>query len=414
MNEDLRARINRFQLAALFIGLAGLGVSVVGWFFNHTQFFFSYLFAVVFWLGLSLGCFAVTMIHHLTGGRWGYPTRRFLEAGFMTLPVMLLLFIPVFFGLQQLYPWARPEIELRSRSQEQMLSSPSPPQEERAGERRPFRTQSDLHVYQNGWAFIARQIFFLLVWIWLASRLRKWSLAQDQTQDAAPTCNARTLGGPGIVIYGLLGTFASVDWIMSLEKHWYSTMFGVILLIGQILTAYAFSVIMLTLFRNQPPFAAVVTKVHYHHLGNLLLTFVLFWTYVSFGQLLIIYSGDLPHELDWYLHRIAGSWKTVVAAIAGFHFFLPFFLLLFRAIKKRVAALTTLAAMLFVMHIVDNYWLVMPTLHQHGLAVSWLDFTAPIGVGGIWLAAFLWRLKAAPLLPQQDPGLQFSFVYVHP
>src|SRR6185312_1412718 len=178
---------------------------------------------------------------------------------------------------------------------------------------------------------------------------------QDATTDAAPTRKARTLSGPGIVIYGLLGTFASVDWILSLETQWYSTMFGVIILIGQILCAYAFSVVMLTLCRNHEPISRVANKVHYHHLGNLLLTFVLFWTYVSFGQLLIIYSGDLPNESHWYLHRIAGSWKAVIAVVALFHFFLPFFLLLFRGIKRRIPAIATLAALLFVVHIVDTY-----------------------------------------------------------
>jgi hypothetical protein len=172
-------------------------------------------------------------------------------------------------------------------------------------------------------------------------------------------------------------------------------------------------VVMLTLFKDQEPLMGVVTKTHYHHLGTLLFTFVLFWTYISFGQLLIIYSGDLPHEIDWYLHRIATSWKIVIAALALFHFFLPFFLLLFRAVKKHVTALTLMAAMLFVVHIVDSYWLVMPAFHQHGVVVSWLDFAAPIGIGGLWLAVFLSRLKAAPLLPQQDPGMQFAFRYGH-
>jgi hypothetical protein len=338
---------------------------------------------------LSLGCFLVTMIHELTGGRWGYPTRRFLEAGFLVLPLMLLLFIPIFFGLHELYPWARPE-DLAS---EKVLR--------------------ERHVYQNAWAYIARVVFFLGVWMWMAWCLRKWSLQQDATTDARPTRQARTLSGIGIVIYGLLGTFAYVDWIMSLEKHWYSTMFAVIIIIGQILVAYAFSVVMLTLFKEHEPLVRVVTKTHYHHLGNLLLTFVLFWTYVSFGQLLIIYSADLPHELDWYLHRIATSWKIVIAALGLFHFFLPFFLLLFRSVKKRVAALTTMAAMLFVVHIVDTYWLVMPTFHQAGVRASWLDFAAPIGIGGLWLTVFLAHLKAAPLLPQHDPGLQFAFKYGH-
>lgn len=387
MAPALRSRLNRIQLVTLLIGLVTLGISAYGAVAQSSQFLFSYLFGFLFWLQLSLGCFMVTMIHALTGGRWGFPTRRFLEAGFMVLPLMLVLFIPIFFGLHALYPWARPE-ELAS---SQVLR--------------------ERHVYQNGWAYILRVVFFLGVWIWMAWCLRRWSLQQDRITDAAPTRKARTLSGIGIVIYGLLGTFAFVDWIMSLEKHWYSTMFAVIIIIGQILVAYAFSVLMLTLFKDQEPLSFVVTKTHYHHLGNLLLTFVLFWTYVSFGQLLIIYSGDLPHEIDWYMHRIATSWKAVLAALALFHFFLPFFLLLFRGVKRRVAALTAMAAMLFVVHILDTYWLVMPTFHQGGVRVSWLDFLTPIGIGGLWVAAFLAFLKAAPLLPQHDPGLQFAFKY---
>src|SRR5436190_72274 len=236
-------------------------------------------------------------------------------------------------------------------------------------------------------------LVFSLLCIWMTRYLRKWSLGQDATSDAAPTRKARTLSGPGVIVYSLRGTFVYVDWIMSLEKHWYSTMFAVIIFIGQILVTYAFSVVMLVLFRRQEPLAGVVSRTHYHHLGNLLLTFVLFWTYVSFGQLLIVYSGDLPHEIDWYLHRIAGNWKWVVAALALFHFFLPFFLLLFRTVKKQLASLTTLAVTLFVLHIVDTYWLLMPSLPRNGIFISWMDFTAPIGVGGIWVSFFLSRLK---------------------
>ena len=384
MTPTFLSRLNRIQLASLMTGILALAGTAVGAFSNSKQFFFSYLFAVLFWLGLSLGCFIITMIHQLAGGRWGYPTRRFLEAGFMVLPLMAVLFIPIFFGLRQLYPWA---------------ADPS------VGSR---------HVYDSNWAYIIRQAFFFFVWIWIAYCLRKWSLQQDLTTDAAPTRRARFLSGPGTVIYGLLVTFASVDWIVSLEKDWYSTMFGVIVAGGQILVAFAFVVVLLAMFQKQAPFAGIVDKVHYHHLGNLLLTFVLFWTYVSFGQLLIIYSGDLPNELHWYLHRITGSWKAVVAVVALFHFFLPFFLLLFRGVKRRVPAIAILSALLFIVHIVDTYWLVMPSLHQGGVAVSWMDFTAPIGVGGLWLACFLWRLKSAPLLPVMDPGMQFAFVYAKP
>ena len=387
MNSELRDLLGRVQRWALVIGLVALTGAIVGAFFEPKQFFFSYLFGYLFWLGLSLGCFVVAMIHQLTGGRWGYPTRRFFEAGFLALPLMLLLFIPIFIGLSDLYPWAQASEVAHSKGLQVRAA------------------------YENPTGYILRQAGFLAVWIWMAWCLRRWSLQQDQTQDAAPTRKARRLSGPGLVIVSILGTFAVVDWIMSLEKDWYSTVFAVIVLIGDILIAYAFAVLMLAFLRNREPIASAVTKTHYHHLGNLLLTFVFFWTYVSFGQLLIIYSGDLPHELEWYLHRIAGGWKGVAAVIALFHFFLPFMLLLFRAVKKHVAPLTILAGLLFVCHIVDTYWLVMPSFHQHGLAVSWLDFVAPLGLGGLWFAYFLSRLRKAALLPQHDPGLQFAFTY---
>ena len=368
-------------------GIAVLIATGVGGFRNPPQFFFSWLYAVLFWLGLSLGCLAVTMIHLLAGGRWGYPTRRFLEAGYRVLPVMLVLFIPVFFGLREIYPWARPA---------EVAADP---------------VLRHRQAYENAPWYIVRTLVFFAVWIGMAMALRRWSLEQDRTADGAPTRKARTVSGPGLVLYGLTGTFASVDWIVSLEKDWKSTMFGVIFLIGQILAAYAFAVVLLTLYRRSPPLAGIVDRTQYHHLGNLLLAFVLFWTYVSFGQLLIIYSGDLPHELSWYLHRIAGSWKRVIGAVALFHFFLPFLLLLVRAIKRSIPALTTLAAVLLGMRAVDAYWLVMPSLHPLGPAPSWMDFGAILGMGALWLGCFLWQLSLAPLVPKNDPGRQFSFVY---
>ena len=387
MNPILSAKLARIQLASLAIGLVAGVACVIGAATGARQFYFSYLSALMFWGGLGLGCLAVTMIHHLTGGRWGYPIRRILEAGFMTLPLMLPLFVPIFFGLGRLYPWARPA-------------------EVAAAEDLRYRA-----AYENEPGYIIRQIIFLLVFICFAFLLRRWSCEQDLTTDAEPTRKARALSGAGIVVYGLVGTFACIDWILSLENHWYSTMFGVIFLIGQILAAYAFGVVALAFVRNWEPFTKIVQPVHYHHLGNLMLTFVLFWTYVSFGQLLIIYSGDIPHETEWYRHRIAGDWKFLIGAIALFHFFLPFLLLLFRAVKKHAVSLTALAAVLLLMRVADSYWLVMPTLHQHGVAISWMDFAAFIAVGGLWLAWFVACLKARPLVPVNDPGLQFSFVY---
>jgi hypothetical protein len=329
------------------------------------------------------------MLHHLTGGRWGFPVRRFLEAAVGTIPWMALLFIPLLFGLRELFPWARPE--------------------EVAGN----AVLQNKHAYMNAPAFIGRAAIFFFLWALLAHWLGRWSAAQDATPDAAPTRRLRSLSGPGIVLYPLTATFAYIDWVMSLEADWYSTIFPVIMLIGQILTAISFVILLLALFRNESSIAEVLTPTHLHHLGNLLLAFVMFWTYVSFSQVLIIWSGNLPHEIAWYVRRSAGGWRWVVIFLALFHFFIPFFLLLFRSSKRKLDRLALLAGMVFLAHLVDIFWMVRPSAEKTGVHVRWTDFTALLGVGGIWLSLFLHRLKRLPLLPQQDPGLQFSIVHEH-
>ncbi len=387
MNETLRSQLNRFQTAGLMVGVIGLALCAVGAFASTAQFFIAYLFGYLFWLGLALGCFGVAMIHYLTGGRWGNETRRFLEAGFMTLPLMALLFIPIFFGLRYLYPWARP------------------------AEVAADKVLQNRAAYSNLPMFAVRMIFVFAVWIVMAWLLRKWSLQQDQTKDVAPTRRMRSLSGPGMVIYPLTATFAFVDWIMSAEPDWYSTMFPVIICISQILTAYAFVIILLHYFGNFKPMSEMALTTPFHHLGNLLLAFVIFWTYVGFGQFLIIWSGNLPHEIIWYLHRIAGGWKWIVVFLAIFHFFLPFFLLLFRASKRHAAVLAAIAAVVFISQIVDSFWMVNPSYHQTGIQVNWIDFAALFGVGGVWIAMFIFVLKRAALLPLNDPRIHHPFAH---
>jgi hypothetical protein len=384
MNEIIRSRLNRLQRTSLVLGLLGLCACCLGAAVNGRQFFISYLVGYTFWLGLSLGCFGVAMIHHLTGGRWGFVTRRFLEAGFMTLPLMALLFIPLLFGLPDLYPWARPDAAAVSETLRQKT------------------------VYLNVPWFCARTAAFFAIWLWMAFCLRKWSLQQDASADPAATIKLRTLSGPGLVIYPLTATFAFVDWIMSTEPRWYSTIFLVIVLFSQILTAFAFVTLLLAWLREQTPFSEVTTRTHFHDLGNLLLTFVIFWTYVSFSQLLIIYSGNLPREIDWYLFRIAGGWKWVIGMLALFHFFVPFFLLLFRVMKQNVARLAAIAGLIFAGNIVEVYWTIEPAFFRTGAHVHWLDAAAVLGLGGVWLALFSANLKRHPLLPQNDPRIQYA------
>jgi hypothetical protein len=386
MTESLRGQLNRVQRAGLVVGLAGLALCGVGAAFNARQFFISYLFGYTFWLGLSLGCLGVAMIHYLAGGRWGFVTRRFLEAGFMNLPLMALLFVPLLFGLRELYPWARP------------------------GDVAASTVLQHKQIYLNLPAFVGRAAFFFLVWIVMAFLLRKWSLQQDTSADPQATVRMRTLSGPGIVIYPVTATFAFVDWIMSIEPAWYSTMFMVIVLIGQVLTAFALVTMLLTRVQFQEPFAEVVTHRHFHDLGNLLLAFVVFWTYVSFGQLLIIYSGNLPREIDWYLHRIAGNWKWWVVILGLFHFFVPFFLLLFRDVKRNASRLAAVAALIFAVHLAAVFWLVAPTFFPQDIHLHWLDVAAPLGLGGLWVAGFAASVKKCALLPANDPRIDYAII----
>jgi len=375
----VRSRLDGIQTAALIAGGAGVALCIVGALADSRQFFISYLFGYLFWLGLALGCLVLLMLHHLTGGRWGFPLRRIFEAAIMTLPLMALLFAPLFFGLRDLYAWARPEAVAAS------------------------EILRHKHFYMNGPAFIVRTAAAFALFIWVALRLNKLSFLQDETSDPAPTRRLRTLSGPGIAIYPFVATFAYVDWVLSLEADWYSTMFVVLIIIGQVLTALAFCIVLLAWLGKEEPFRQVVTTTTFHHLGSLLLAFVMLWAYMDFSQFLIIWSGNLPAEIGWYLHRIAGGWKWLLFFLVIFHFFLPFFLLLFREVKRGIAALAAVASIVFFAHLADVFWLVSPSFHKTGVSIHWMDAAAPVAVGGIWIAAFSARLKSRPLLVKNDP-----------
>jgi hypothetical protein len=375
----LEIRLGHWQMKAFAVGVIALLLCLVGAFFNSRQFFISYLVAYLFWSGIAFGSLEFLMIHHLTGGLWGWPIRRFFESAIMTIPLLALLFVPLCFGLHTLYAWMDAQA---------VASNPI------------------LHhrrFYLNAPAFITRAAVFFTLWIVGARCLNRWSLAQDQTTDVEPTQKLRTLSGPGLVIYPLTGTFVLTDWVLSLEPDWYSTMFLVLIIIGQMLTGLVFAICLLAALRHEVPYSRLVTEKTFHHLGTLLFAFVMLWTYMGFGQLLIIYSGNLPHEIVWYLHRIASNWKIVVWFLFLFHFVLPFFFLLSIDVKKKVPALTTIAGVLLFAHLVNDYWLVAPSFFKTGISLHWLNFVAPIGIGGVWLAAFCARLKGQPLLVSHDP-----------
>lgn len=387
--EPVSLHLTFFRRRAWLVGVAGLLGGVMGLILNPAQFFRSYLFAYLFWLSIAIGCAAIVMIYHLVGGAWGFVIRRILEAATRTLPLMALLFIPVLFGLSSLYVWARPEAV----AADALLQHKS--------------------VYLNVPFFLLRAALYFGVWISIAHFLHKWSLAQDRTGDPALARRLETLSGPGLVLYGGAVTFAAVDWAMSLDPHWFSTIYGILWIVGQVLTALAFAILVLRLLARQQPLVQVLTPSHFHDLGNLLLAFVMLWAYVSFAQFLLMWSGNLTEEIPWYMRRLQGGWQEVGIVLITYHFALPFVLLLVRRVKQSPLVLASLAAGVLLMRLLDVYWFIAPEFHPTvGEALHLSDALLLVGIGGVWLGRFVGQLQQLPLLPLHDP--QGEAVVVHP
>lgn len=376
-----RPQLARLQRRSLVVGVAALALCLAAAPIDPQQFFQSYLQAYLFWIGISLGCLAILMLHHMVGGSWGLPVRRLLEAGGGTLPLMALLFVPILVGMRALYVWARPEAV----AADPLLQLKSP--------------------YLNAPAFGVRALIYFAIWIAIGQLLSRWSLEQDRTADRSLTGRLRALSGPGLVLYGLTATFSAIDWAMSLEPAWHSTMYGMIFMASHGLQALAFVIVVAWLLARRGPLSGVASPPRFHDLGNLTLAFVLLWTYTAFSQFLIIWAENLTDEVPWYLHRTHGGWQGIAIALIALQFAVPFLLLLSRITKRSAALLSVVAAGILVMRLVDYFWLVAPTFHPAALRVHWMDLVAPVGIGGIWLTVFLGRLKGRSLVPLHDPRL---------
>ncbi len=278
----------------LVVGIAGLIVCLAGAVFDAPQFFRSYLVAYLFAIGFPLGCLSLLMLHHLVGGNWGFVIQRLLEAGARTLPLMALLFLPIAVGAHELYLWARPEAVAAD----------------------PLLQQKSL--YLNLPFFYGRAVFYFAVWIVLGHLLSKWSVEQDRSGAADLTRRLQTLSGPGLVLYGLTVTFAMIDWAMSLEPHWYSTVYGLSFVVSNGLAALALAICVAAALVEQGPLARLAGADHFHDLGNLLLAFVMLWAYLGFSQFMIIWMENLKEEIPWYLHRTSGGWQVIALALVSF------------------------------------------------------------------------------------------------
>ena len=379
MNGDRPMRWDLMQKRSLAVGLIAAVPCAGGALIFPPSFFRAYLSAYIFWVGIPVGCLALLMLHHLVGGRWGFMIQRVLEAAIQTLPLMALLFIPLFFGLSDLYPWARTEVVAAD----------------------PLLRQKA--AYLNIPFFVARTVFYFAVWIVLGRLLVTWSLQQDRTADTTLTLRLQRLSGPGLVLYGLTVSFAAIDWMMSLEPKWYSTIFGMIFMVSFGLAALALAILATRFLETEKPLARVVSPDRWHDLGNLLLAFVMFWAYLNFSQFLLIWSENLAEEIPWYLHRIGGGWEWAAIALILFQFGLPFVLLLSRDTKRNSQILATVAGAILFIHWLDVFWMIAPSFYPARFQLHWMDIVAPIGIGGLWLAVFLGYLKSRALLPLHDP-----------
>ncbi|HME31925.1 MAG TPA: hypothetical protein VKG65_04155 [Terriglobales bacterium] len=366
-----------WQKRALIVGVVGALVCIAGAVTSLDQFMRGYLIAYMFWTGLSLGCLALLMVQYLSAGLWGLVIRRVLESAAKCLPLMLLLFLPILVFRTHLYAWMT----------------------------NPALTERN-HWYLNMPGWIIRCLVYFAIWIGLQVVLSKRGDTQDYPLTGVRP-HFQGLSGIGLVVYALTVSFAAVDWIMSLDPTWGSTIYGLIFVAGQGLSALAFSVIMLTVFTNSSPYREIIKPMQFHDLGKLMLAFVMLFAYFSFSQWLIIWAGNLPEEIGWFLHRIRGGWGVVALIIILFHFALPFALLLSRERKRDGRRLIGLALLLMVMRLVDIYWYVVPNFaHAQGhFYLSLWYIVAPIGVGGLWLAFFCYNLRQRPLLPAYEPQI---------
>ena len=371
--------VNHFERAALIVGLVFTLVLVVGFVLDRDQFFHSYLFAFSFWAGISIGSLVLLMLQHLTGGGWGLVIRRVLEAATRTLPLVLILFVPIVLGAHRIYRWT----DAHEVAEHPVLQEKSK--------------------YLNLPFFTVRAAIYFAIWLVLAYFLNRWSLRQDRTADRKYTKNMRVLSGPGMVLFVFTVSFASIDWFMSLDWTWSSTIYGFLFVAAWALSALAFTIAVMAALSKHEPMNNVVAQLHFHDLGKLLLALVMLWSYFAFSQFLIIWSGNLPEEISWYRPRIHGAWGAIALAVIVLHFAFPFLFLLSRSFKRHAGKLVIVAVLILVMRLVDLLWMIAPNFPPAGFHINWMDLVTPIAMGGLWLGIFARALTKRALIPINDP-----------
>ncbi|MGB7844294.1 MAG: hypothetical protein WBL63_01670 [Candidatus Acidiferrum sp.] len=374
--------VSRVQRGGWMVGGVALLVAMIGAFTSPDKFFQSYLFSYLLVLGLTLGSLGLLMMQHLTGGNWGIIIRRPLEAAARNIWLVMLMFVPVVLGMNSLYrAWLNPELR-------------------KAGPLSPFQER-----YLTYSGFLIRAVIYFAIWYALMWIFNHWSLKQDADQeDRALRRRFKLFSGPGIILYVVAMTFASIDWVMSLSPHWASTIYGFIFVAGQAISAMSLMIAVVVLLSGSEPFAGVLQKRHLHDLGKLLFAFNMLWAYFDFSQLLIIWSGNQPEEISFYRSRLSGGWGVVAVIVLVFHFAVPFLLLLSEDVKRNARLISKIAVWMIFMRLVDLFWMTRPEFTPRALP-TWLDVVVPVALIGLWVGFFAMNLKQRPLLPLGDPKL---------
>ncbi len=374
--------VNRVQTAGLAIGGAALLATIVAAVSSPEKFYQSYLFSYLLVLGLTLGSLGLLMLQHLTGGHWGIIIRRPLEAASRNIWLVLLMFVPIVFGMKSLYrAWLDP-VKLKAE---------------------PLSSYQLTYLTTGG--FLGRAVLYFAIWGALVWIFNSWSRQQDRNrEDRALRRRFKVLAGPGMILYILAMTFAAIDWVMSLSPHWASTIYGFIFVGGQAIAAMSFMILVVVALSATEPFAEIIQKRHLHDLGKLLFAFNMLWAYFDFSQLLIIWSGNQPEEISFYRTRLYGAWGVVAVVVLLFSFSLPFLVLLSREVKRTAGLISKVAIWMIVFRLVDLFWMTRPEFTSSALP-NWRDIVVPIALIGLWVGFFAFNLKQQPLLPLGDPKL---------
>jgi hypothetical protein len=389
IDEDaLLDRLAPARQRAFLVGGAAFVLALILTVAMPKVFLSAYLAAYVFVLGIGVGSLGILLLHYLVGGYWGFVIRRPLEASAMTIPYLAVLFLPIAVGARSFYDWADPEIVKGS----QQLTH-------KAG-------------YLNLGFWLARAVLYLGIWSVLAYVARRNSRQQDESANPAPTRRTQAIAAPGLVLMFFSTTFAAIDWMMSIEPKWYSSIYGAMVLVGWALSALtAMTIVSSKLAEHVRSMAPISRPIGFHDLGNLTLAFVMLWAYMSFSQYLIVWAGNLAEEVPWYLKRSSGSWRYVCMALMIFHFFVPFFVLLVRDNKRESSRLWKLGVGILVMQLVNDVWLIVPAFPMHQWVQVLCVAPALLAVGGVWLWAFLSQLGSRPLVPRHDPLLEEALAH---